>query len=481
MSATTASQSEAMPTTLKWGMALFAFYTVNMIHLPQSLGVPGLNVLNIICLVVWFMHVRTGRKSNSMPALSQMMFLLFFMIVYSFLVTQLTLPDDFMFDLMYLKAAIFYPLYFFIFYSVVKTEDDIRFMMYVILIIAMLAAYEAVREGLAYGNTTFHPMKRASGPFGDTAFTANRAGVFYAMFFAFALAISLYHPQPGNRWIRPLAILTVVILLGGTFYTFSRQSYLIIGIVAALMMMRRGPSICVILVLLGLNYNLWMPQAAIDRLVDTKQVDEEGVEEYDESTESRWIQWAAAGEMIEDKPWGVGFRRFIYLSESYGGKPMLDAHNHYVLFAAEASPLGTVVHIVLVLSLWRLGHRLDRAAKRAKNGLGRTLGSGFAFMSLAMILGNIYGSPFANGEVMGLYWAVGGMVARQLVNLRSPPPSAAAKESISDGESHSSHVKLRPRVRGLDDGAPRGGHVKPRPRVRGRDLLPPAAEGAGAD
>ncbi|MGI9436580.1 MAG: O-antigen ligase family protein [Geminicoccaceae bacterium] len=450
MSATTASQSEAMPTPLKWGLAIFAFYTVNMIHLPQSLGVPGLNVLNIICLATWYMHMRTGRKNDAMPALGKRIFLLFFMIMYSYVVTQITLPAHFMTDLIYVKAAIFYPLYFFIFYAVVKTEDDIRFMMYVILVIALLAGYEAVREGLAYGNTTFHPMKRASGPFGDDAFTANRAGVFYATFFAFALAIALYHPEPGNRWIRPFAIIAIIMLLGGTFYTFSRQSYLIIGIVAALMMMRRGPSICVVLVLLGLSYNLWLPQAAIDRMFDTKQVDEEGVEQYDESTESRWIQWAAAGRMIGDKPWGVGFQRFAYLSESYGGKPALDAHNHYVLFAAEASPVGVLVHIVLVLSLWRMGHRLDRAAKRAKNNLGRTLGSGFAFMSLAMIIGNIYGSPFANGEVMGLYWAVGGMVARQLVILRSPPPSAVAKAPVSDGAPGGGRVKLRPRVRGRD-------------------------------
>jgi hypothetical protein len=453
-----------MPTALKWGMVIFAVYTVNMIHLPQSLGIPGLNVLNIICLVVWFMHVRSQRSAAGLPLLSKRIFLLFFMILYSYAITQITLPAHFMLDLIYLKAAIFYPLYFFLFFAIVRTEDDMRFVMYAILIIAMVAGYEAVREGLAYGNTTFHPLKRASGPFGDSAYTANRAGVFYAMFFAYALAIALYHPERGNWWIRPLAIVSIVVLIAGTFYTFSRQSYLIIGIVAALMMMRRGPSICVILVLLGLNYNLWMPQAAIDRLVDTKQVDEEGEEQYDESTESRWIQWAAAGRMIEDKPWGVGFKRFAYLSESYGGKFNLDAHNHYVLFAAEASLLGVAVHIILVLSLWRMGHRLDRLAKRKKNALGRTLGSGFAFMSLAMILGNIYGSPFANGEVMGLYWAIGGLVARQWVNLRRPPPGAEARA---------------PSGHRADAAKP----ARRRPRSRGRDLAPApaAAEAAGAD
>ena len=458
MRATTASKSESMPLALKWAVVIFACYTVNMIHLPQSLGVPGLNVLNIICLVVWIMHVRSQRASAGAPVLTKRMFFLFFMILYSYLITQITLPAHFMLDLVYLKAAIFYPLYFFIFYAVVRTEDDIRFVMYAVLIIAMFAGYEAVREGLAYGNTTFHPLKRASGPFGDDAYTANRAGIFYTMFFAFALAIALYHPKRGNWWIRPLAILSIVVLIAGTFYTFSRQSYLIIGIIAAMMMMRRGPSICVIMILLGLNYNLWMPQAAIDRLIDTKQVSEEGEEQYDESTESRWIQWAAAGRMIEDKPWGVGFKRFGYLSKSYGGKPNLDAHNHYILFATEASMVGLLAHVVLVLSLWRLGHRLDRLAKRRKNDLGRTLGSGFAFMSLAMILGNIYGSPFANGEVMGLYWAVGGLVARQLVNLQRPTPDAGTPATGTAGR----------------DAAPR----QRRPRVRTRDPVPIPAAGA---
>jgi O-antigen ligase len=123
--------------------------------------------------------------------------------------------------------------------------------------------------------------------------------------------------------------------------------------------------------------------------------------------------------MIQDKPWGIGFKRFGELSGSYGGKPDLDAHNHYVLFATEASLIGLVAHLILVLSLWWYGHSYYRLAKRRRNPLGRCLGSGFAFMTVAMILGNIYGSPFANGEVMGLYWILAGLMARHMLILKA--------------------------------------------------------------
>ncbi len=404
---------------LKWGMAFLAFYTVNQLHFPQSLGVPGLNVLNLLCLVVWITHLRTGRKNDVKPILRKRFFVLFAIIFYSFLIAQVTLPDDVMQDINYLKASIFYPIFFFIYFYVVRTEDDIRFIMYACLLVAIIAGLEAVREGLAFGTTSFHPMKRASGPFGDDAFTANRAGIFLAMMLCLALAVTLYHPEPGNRWIRPVAMIGMVLILGGLFYTFSRQSYVIVVVVAALMMLRRGPALIVILLAAALSYQSWVPDAAVDRLTDTKQVDEDGKEQIDDSTSSRWVQWEAGWRMIQDKPWGIGFKRFNELSGSYGGKPDLDAHNHYVLFATEASLIGLVVHLVLVLSLWWYGHSYYRLAKRRRNPLGRCLGSGFAFMTVAMILGNIYGSPFANGEVMGLYWILAGLMARHMLILKA--------------------------------------------------------------
>lgn len=455
----TIANQEAMPTFLKWAMAFLVLYTVEQIHFPQSLGVPGLNVLNIICLIVWISHLRTGRKNDVRPILRKRFFILFALIFYAFLVSQMTLPGELIQDINYMKASIFYPMFFFIFFYIVRTEGDIRFISYACLFVAMLAGLEALREGLAFGVISFNDMKRASGPFGDDAFTANRAGVFYAMFVCLSVAMTLYHPEPGNKWIRPFAIFTTVIIMAGLYFTFSRQAYIIAGLLVPLMFFKRGPALIVIALIAGINYQLWVPEAAIDRLTDTKQADQDGVEQVDESTSSRWVQWEAGWGMIQDKPWGVGFQRFQQLSGDYGGKPLLDAHNHYVLFAAEASLVGLFVHLVLVLSLWWYGHYYYRLAKRRRNALGRALGSSFAFMSLAMILGNIFGSPFSNGEVMGLYWVLAGLMARHILLLRQDGPERGVAVSpmgpaSNDGETAT--PRKRPRRRGRRQQGPDG-------------------------
>jgi len=279
------------------------------------------------------------------------------------------------------------------------------------------------------------------------------------MFFCLAMAVILYHPEPGNKWIRWTAMFAVFALLAGTFYTFSRQSYIIVVVIGALMMFRRGPVLIIVLAIAAGGYQFWVPEAAIDRLSDTQQVDEDGVEIVDDSTSSRWVQWEAAGRMIQDQPWGIGFNRFKDLSEGYGGKKDLDAHNHYVLFATEAGPLGLVIHLTLVFSLLWTAHRYFRLSKRRQNPLGRTLSSAFLFMTIAMILGNIYGSPFSNGEVMGLYWALGGLMARHMYSLRKEEqPFHSASPVIPEGE--------MPPVGAADvPDRPRG---RTRPRRRGR-------------
>lgn len=443
-----------MPMFLKWGMAFLAFYTVNQLHFPQSLGVPGLNVLNLLCLVLWIAHLHTRRRNEVKPILRKRLFLLFGMLLYAFAIAQATLPGNLIADINYLKASIFYPIFFFMFFYVVRTEDDIRFIMYACLFTGMIAGLEAIREGLAYGNVTFNDAKRASGPFGEDASTANRAGIFFCMFFCLALATILYHPEPGNKWIRGAAIFALVALLGGIFYTFSRQSYIIVGLVGALMMFRRGPVVIVILAIAIGGYQFWVPEAAIDRLQDTQQVDEDGVEIVDDSTSSRWVQWEAAWRMIQDQPYGIGFNRFKDLSASYGGKENLDAHNHYVLFAAEAGPLGLIVHLIVVFSFLWCAHRYFRLAKRRKNPLGRTLSSGFLFMSIAMLLGNVYGSPFSNGEVMGLYWALGGLMARHFYMLRKESRQATpamlatmTEDQAAEAGTETQPIRTRPRRR----------------------------------
>jgi len=61
--------------------------------------------------------------------------------------------------------------------------------------------------------------------------------------------------------------------------------------------------------------------------------------------------------------------------------------------------------------MWRLGGRLSRAAFDPES---RALAYGFRVAVLAMILGNIYGSPFSEGAIMGVFWALAGLMERYM-------------------------------------------------------------------
>ena len=50
---------------------------------------------------------------------------------------------------------------------------------------------------------------------------------------------------------------------------------------------------------------------------------------------------------------------------------------------------------------------------------------GFRVAVLAMILGNIYGSPFSEGAIMGVFWALAGLMERYM-SLRWQASQAAS-------------------------------------------------------
>jgi O-antigen ligase len=86
----------------------------------------------------------------------------------------------------------------------------------------------------------------------------------------------------------------------------------------------------------------------------------------------------------------------------------MDAHNAYVLTAAECGVLGALVLVTLLIRIlfmpWRLMWHADPQA--------RTLGWSFFLATIGVILGNFYSSSLNFGEAIGDYWALAGITAR---------------------------------------------------------------------
>ena len=113
--------------------------------------------------------------------------------------------------------------------------------------------------------------------------------------------------------------------------------------------------------------------------------------------------------MLKQHPLGIGLNRFRSEIGEYGDKSNVDAHNGYVLVAAEAGPQGLLALALLMAGLLGLGVRLIRTAP---DDATRALGYGYTAAVVSMILGNLFGSTISSGEVMGNFWALSGIVAR---------------------------------------------------------------------
>lgn len=404
-------------------LGILVLYVPNQIHFPSSLGVPGLNVLNILVLLTFIVYkVKIKEKVEVMPMKGPLIFL-FIMVIYAFVMANVRLPLSLIDDIIYVKTAIFYPLLFFLFYSGLRTIKQVKIFYLLVLAVAGLAALEAIREAIDYGIGNYNDTKRASGPFGADASSANRAGVFYAMFLPYFVGLAFFFKE--SKLIRWAAWGGIVVTVAAIFFTYSRQSYFIAAVAILYLTMRRGGFAPILFLILASTYTLWVPETAVERVTGTQQVSETGEEELDESTESRLVLWAAAGEMMKDYPLGIGLNRFKTEISNYSIYSNKDAHNHYVLFATEGSIVSLVSLLVVMGALLSIGLKVSRY----KDPLSRMVGLSFSCSVVCMALGNIYGSPFSSGEVMGNFWIISAIVARYLYLLDHDLVSDTAVET----------------------------------------------------
>lgn len=88
--------------------------------------------------------------------------------------------------------------------------------------------------------------------------------------------------------------------------------------------------------------------------------------ERDRSAASRLMIWRAAWEMIQENPWGVGIGQFRNRIGDYSRDPLVagrDAHNTFVLCAAETGLLGLAVYLCALATSWYTLSRVSRIVR----------------------------------------------------------------------------------------------------------------------
>lgn len=412
-------------------LALPIVFMPNALHFAYDTGIPGLNIANLLVIVVVFGLLAWRRGPAPEPGMGPMtppLLLLFAMLGFGFVIAVSSPGADFLGDLTYFKNAIFYPLLYFVYRRCRQDMEGTRQLIILVMVVAAIAGLEAIREGLDYGIGRYAETRRASGPFGVDFRNANRAGVFYAMFLPMFVAMALFFRKQ-KLW-RIAAIAGTAIMAMAIMVTYSRQSYLIALVGCALLLLRKNVILAALIGLSAIPAIALLPEGVTQRVEQTEQRNAIGDEELDVSTASRFEIWDGAWRMWQEHPLGVGLGRFqSNIGEYVPAYAGFDAHNAYLRILAEVGPLGV---LAMFWILWR-GLLLARALRRnaaREDAEAKAIAFGFAVLVIATGLGNVYGSPFFEGSVMANFWILCGLVEHYAKLKRE----ALAAPAPADGE-----------------------------------------------
>lgn len=472
-------KTKALPALLLLLLVSIVVYIPNHAQFKIETGVWGMNPTNVLFglalgVLLWM------RRSSAEPTpmkgvLVALMLLLSWSLVRALAGDASMLAED----VTVWKNAVFYLLLYFLFFHAVKDLETVRILVAVILLVLLTSTYLGIRQVMDYGFGTFNETRRVAAPFGWNYSDANRSAVFFCIFMQLAASVALFS---NTRLV--VRLFCAALYLAGViivFHTFSRQSYFILIVLALTMTMRKHVVATLLCALALFNYEAWVPEAVIERVLSTtaeqtvvrrhepsrgqptthaavvstgtlygsvvdtgplpslipevtlppvrpEAADSSGL---DSSTESRLILWQGAADIIAEQPWGIGMNRFKqeiggYVPRELAGK---DAHNFYVLLTTEAGVAAPVVMLLVLLALLRLGRPLVAMRDDPE---ARVLGIAFTAATGAVAIGNFYGSRFLDGDVMGNFWILAALVARASI-IKTRQRTEYAPKTAQDG------------------------------------------------
>jgi O-antigen ligase len=383
-------------------------------HYPLVLPIRGVNVVNIIFIVLAIAVAIRKRDRASAPAPLRARFLLLFLaLAVAFTVGELYDSSAMAEDATYLKSSIFYMLFFFLFYHAPRDARSIRFLWGAILLTVLLVSVQGMRQAFDYGIANFNPNRRITGPFGQgTVFGANMAAAFFIIMLPMALMTMLM--AKSQPLLRLAGAACVFVGVFATFFTYSRQAYFLLAALFVVAGLRRSLAVAILAGALALSYEIWVPSTVVERIDMTEQVDAGGEAKLDASTESRFLLWQGAMELFRERPWGIGVNQFRRnIGQHVPGYAGFDAHNGFILVLTECGVLGFFALAWLLLGLWRLARRIEKLPDASS----QLYGSALSMAVLGVACANLFGSRIFNGEVMADFWVMAGLAARHYTDI----------------------------------------------------------------
>ncbi|HEY7413316.1 MAG TPA: O-antigen ligase family protein [Vicinamibacteria bacterium] len=309
---------------------------------------------------------------------------------------------------------------FFLARGLVRDRRDVQGVLWVLAWTVLLVALCTWKEGIDRGSRGSIDSARVRGLLEQS----NSMGAFLAYYGTPLLAFALT-ARPLKRALPYLAGFLVTARV--TLYTFSRGAYLSTLAGAATVLLLGNPLLFVAASGGGAAavaaFPALVPDSVRERLGHTQNDSLEAESSLDKSSTYRLIIWRGALRMVAERPaQGVGLNRFAetiedYTSEVLGPDDPRDAHNAFLLVAAEMGVPALAVLLALFAAWAAAGLRLHRGRRHP---VDRRLALAFLGSLSAVAVSGMLGSRFSEEALIGCFWVLAGLTMA-VAGMREPP------------------------------------------------------------
>ncbi len=288
-------------------------------------------------------------------------------------------------------------------------KNAVRIMIVTITVVGLMATYDYINVGVG---TSLDKAR-----IGGIAEQPNQLAAFFVYYMFYAIAFFLMQIGSFRAWS---LLIPIGITLRGLQVTFSRGGYLAFAVgLLALTFFRNKVLffLAIVLLVLAITNPAILPEGVQYRLGQTVAKDydptyDNALEDNLESSSAKRIEiWKTGWEMIKDKPiLGWGYQTFRPVLVQYRPEVgRFDAHNSYIILAAEMGMISPIIFLIIIAvllreTLWLYKHTDDLFFKSTALGM---LGSIFALLFV-----NIFGSRLITLEISGYFYVFCGIILK---------------------------------------------------------------------
>lgn len=304
-------------------------------------------------------------------------------------------------------------LMYFLILNTVKDRGTIKTIAIIMIIVSTIVGLMAIYDYMEAGDGSLEESR-----IGGIATHSNSLAAFFNYYLFLPFGFFLMNRSRFKYW---LLLIPFLIQFRGIMVTFSRGGYLAFALGLYAITFFRSKLLFLLLLLTtgivilnpdllpaGIRFRMSQTLNQPVSYFDSMQSAEESL---DTSAKSRVEIWKGALKMIQDHPvFGVGYGLFEDLIPSYwSGASRIDAHNTYLIIAAEMGLPALLVFLWIILAVTWNTFVLYRSTQ---DPFAQALALGFLGGLFGLLASNMFGSRLDSQEVSSYFWILAALMMR---------------------------------------------------------------------